>query len=233
MAPEALASSTSLSLMAPTPRWTTSTRTSLVLSWASASASASAGPPWSALMMIRSAATPPSLSARLKSSRLVPFWLRRFCASRSSRCRFWAISRASLASVTTAKVSPAAGTPSKPRICTGIDGPASFTVLPRSSYSARTRPENLPQMKLSPPRSVPRCTRIGRQRTLARVERGLEHGAMTLAVGIGLEIEDLGLEQDLIEQGVDPDALLGRDLGRERRCRRTPRARRCAAAGPA
>ena len=99
IAPDALASSTSLSVMAPTPRWTTSTRTSLVLSWASASASASAGPPWSALMMMRSAATPPSLSARLKSSRLVPFWLRRFCASRSSRCRFCAISRASLASV--------------------------------------------------------------------------------------------------------------------------------------
>ena len=39
-----------------------------MLSWASASASASAGPPWSALMMMRSVATPPSLSARLKSS---------------------------------------------------------------------------------------------------------------------------------------------------------------------
>src|SRR2546425_2436061 len=42
MAPEALASSTSLSVMAPTPRCTTSTLTSGVESWASASASASA-----------------------------------------------------------------------------------------------------------------------------------------------------------------------------------------------
>ena len=53
------------------------------------------------------------------------------------------------------------------------------------------------------------------------------------AVGVGLEVEDVGLQQDLLEQAVDAGALLGRDRGRERRCRRTPRARRCAAGGPA
>src|SRR5439155_11789592 len=53
------------------------------------------------------------------------------------------------------------------------------------------------------------------ERALARVERGLEHRAMAFALGIGLEIEDLGLEQDLLEQGLDADALLGGDFGRE------------------
>ncbi len=158
MAPDARASSTSLSVMAPTPRRTTSTRTSGVLSWARASARASAGPPWSALMMMGRVETAPSFSARLKSSRLVPRWLRRLWASRSSRWRFWAMSRASPASDTERKLSPADGTPSKPRICTGIEGPADLTVLPRSSNIARTLPLYSPQMKLSPVASVPRCT---------------------------------------------------------------------------
>jgi hypothetical protein len=45
-----------------------------------------------------------------------------------------------------------------PSTCTGIAGPADFTVLPRSSSSARTRPENMPTMKSSPTFSVPLCT---------------------------------------------------------------------------
>ena len=36
---------------------------------------------------------------------------------------------------------------------------------------------------------------------------------MAFALGIGLEVEDLGLEQDLLQQGLDADALLGGDLG--------------------
>ncbi len=54
------------------------------------------------------------------------------------------------------------------------------------------------------------------QRALARVEGGLEHRAVALAIGIGLEIKDLGLKQDLLEQQVDTGALLGRDLGGQR-----------------
>ena len=54
IAPDALASRMSLSVIGPDAAVDDSTRTSPVLSWASASASASAGPPWSALMMIRS-----------------------------------------------------------------------------------------------------------------------------------------------------------------------------------
>ena len=177
-----------------------STRTSLVPSWASASASASAGPPWSALMMIRSCVTAPSLSAREMSSSVPPRAERRFCASRSSRWRFCAISRASLASDTTRKVSPADGTPSKPRIWIGIDGPTSLTGLPRSSKSARTRPENLPQMKLSPTVQRALLHQHGGERALAGVEGRLDHRALRLGVGIGLELENFGLQQDLVEQ---------------------------------
>ena len=186
-----------------------------MLSWASASASASAGPPWSALMMIRSAATSPSLRARLKSSRLVPFSLRRFWASRSSRCRFWAISRASSASVTTAKVSPAAGTPSKPRICTGMRRAGLLHRLaPLVVQRANAAGELAADEVVAAAQGAP-LDQDGGQRALARIERGLEHGAVALAVRIGLEVEDLGLEQDLLQQAVDAGALLGRDLGRE------------------
>jgi hypothetical protein len=46
----------------------------------------------------------------------------------------------------------------KPRICTGIAGPACLTGLPRSSNRLRTRPEYMLQMKSSPTLSVPFCT---------------------------------------------------------------------------
>ena len=71
-------------------------------------------------------------------------------------------------------------------------------------------------MKSSPPCRVPLLHQNGRQRTLARIERGLEHGAVAAAVRVGLEVEDLGLQENLLQQGVDAGALLGRDLGGER-----------------
>ena len=47
--------------------------------------------------------------------------------------------------------------------------------------SARTRPENLPQMKLSPTREGALLHQDRGERTLARIERRLEHGAVHLA----------------------------------------------------
>src|SRR5207247_1433807 len=111
-------------------------------------------------MMMRSAAAPPAARSAMKSSSVFTRPVRRCCASRSRRWRFCAISRAAPASAITLKVSPASGTPSKPRIWTGVEGPASVTVSPRSLYMARTRPENWPQMKSSPTRRVPFWTRI-------------------------------------------------------------------------
>ncbi len=103
----------------------------------------------------------PAAACDMKSSSdTTPFVVRRLLASRSSRSRRWAISRAWLASSTTTNWSPAIGTPVRPSTCTGIAGPASLTCLPRSSSRARTRPECRPQMKSSPTCSVPLCTRI-------------------------------------------------------------------------
>jgi len=76
----------------------------------------------------------------MKSSSVLARPLRRSVASRSSRWRFWAMSRASLVSAMPWNESPASGTPSKPSTCTGVDGGAASTALPRSSYMARTRP---------------------------------------------------------------------------------------------
>ena len=48
--------------------------------------------------------------------------------------------------------------PVSPSTSTGVEGPADFTGLPRSSISARTRPTTGPAMKLSPTWSVPSWT---------------------------------------------------------------------------
>ena len=51
-----------------------------------------------------------------------------------------------------------------------------------------------------------------RDRALARVELGFNNSARRAAVRIRLEIENLRLQQNLIEEGVDVRALLGGDL---------------------
>src|SRR6185503_17696703 len=50
---------------------------------------------------------------------------------------------------------------------------------------------------------------------LARIERRLEHNTVALSRRIGLEVEDFSLEQNLLQEMLDPGALLGRDLRRE------------------
>src|SRR5476649_580933 len=111
-------------------------------------------------MRMRSArASPPAACVMKSSSVTPPRVVRRLFASRSSRSRRCATSRAAVASSTTSSWSPAIGTPCMPSTCTGMAGPADLTALPRSSSSARTRPENMPTMKSSPTRSVPSFTR--------------------------------------------------------------------------
>ncbi len=72
-----------------------------------------------------------------------------------------------------------------------------------------------------------------RDRTLARIELRFDDGADGATIRVRLEVEDFGLQQNLIEQLGDVRALLRRDLASRASCRRTPRARRRAAAGPA
>ena len=55
--------------------------------------------------------------------------------------------------------SPALGTSLRPRISTGVDGPASFTRRPLSSIMARILPKHAPAAMVSPTLKVPFCTR--------------------------------------------------------------------------
>ena len=52
----------------------------------------------------------------------------------------------------------------------------------------------------------------GRQRALALVEPGLDHGGFRRAIGVGAQFEQFGLEQDLLDQSVETRAGLGRNL---------------------
>ena len=78
-----------------------------------------------------------------------------------SRCNCWrltAILRASRSSSKTWNLSPAFGAPSKPKMETGTDGPASSTRAPRSLNMALTLPLNWPAKTASPMRMVPPST---------------------------------------------------------------------------
>ena len=127
-------------------------------SLASASATASTEPCTSPLMMTRSSCCPAS-GMRLESSssdtlavagmRLLAIFPRRLSA----------ISWAFFGSFTACIGSPAPGTSDRPRISTGVDGPASWMFLPCSFVIARTLPKPAPARMKSPTRSVPSWTR--------------------------------------------------------------------------
>ena len=78
--------------------------------------------------------------------------------SRRLRSRYSVISRARASLSTTTMWSPASGADDMPSTSTGIDGPASVTVSPRSSTRARMRPQAEPATTMSPVCSVPRWT---------------------------------------------------------------------------
>ena len=65
---------------------------------------------------------------------------------------------------------------------------------------------------MSPIFSVPRLDQDGGDRAAALVELGLDDDAFGGAVGIGLEVEHFGLQQDRLEQLVEIGALGRRDL---------------------
>ena len=57
----------------------------------------------------------------------------------------------------------------------------------------------------------------GRDRPAADVEARLDHDALRRGLGIGLELQDVGLQQQHLEQLVQPGALLGGDVDEDRR----------------
>ena len=122
------------------------------------------------------------------------------------------ISRARPSFSTTTNGSPADGTPARPRISTGVDGPASAIWRPLSSSIARTRPHSAPATTMSPWFSVPVCTSTVADRAAAAVEPAFDHRAFGRAVRIGLQVEDFGLQQDRFLQLVEAGLLQRRDL---------------------
>ncbi len=114
-------------------------------------------------------------------------------------------------------VSPGCGSAESPSTSTGVDGPAFLTLRPRWSKSARTLPSTVPAMKRSPSLIVPSCTSTLRDRTAAAIELRFEHGALRHALRVGLEVGDVGDEQEHLEQLIEVLALPRRDLDRDRR----------------
>ena len=76
---------------------------------------------------------------------------------------------------------PAAADPSSPSTSTGVDGPAVLVGRPRSSISARTRPTIGPAMKVSPTLQRAVLDEHGGDRPAAFVELGFEHRARRAA----------------------------------------------------
>jgi hypothetical protein len=80
----------------------------------------------------------------------------------------------------------------------------------------RTRPQVEPVTKMSPTASEPSCTSTGGDDAAAGLLARLEHDALRRHLGARLELEDVGGEQDHLEQGVDALLLERRDRHRDR-----------------
>ncbi len=144
IAEEALAKLTSDSLIAPTPPWITFTTTSSLVSFKRLCFTASTLPCTSALIIIFSSFRLPAwIWLNRSSSDILAFVSSRsfslFCATNVSAKLF-----ASLSFSCAMKISPAFGTSFKPKISTGVEGVASFTLRPLSSIIARTLPLEAP-----------------------------------------------------------------------------------------
>ena len=120
---------------------------------------------------------------------------------------------------TTANGSPASGAESKPRISTGTDGPASATISPRSSMSARTRPHAVPATTISPTLSVPRCTSTVPTGPRPRSSLASITTPSAERSGLAFSSQQLGLQGDRLEQLVEAGLLQGRHLDLERLAR--------------
>ena len=104
----------------------------------------------------------------------------------------------------------------RPSTCTGVDGPASLICSPLSSMSARTRPQAAPATSGSPTLRSAALHEDRGHGAAADVEVGLEDHAPGPPVGLGLELLDLGDDEEVLEQVVDAGALERRDLDHDR-----------------
>ena len=137
---DALARLTSDSLIAPTPPWMILTTTSSLESFRRLCFTASTEPCTSAFTMMFSSLRSPAWICENRSSRDILAFVSSSSRSLPSLTKVSAKFLASLSFSHATKISPAFGTSERPRISTGVEGPASFTLLPLSSIIARTLP---------------------------------------------------------------------------------------------
>ena len=214
---DAVASSTSDSLMAPTPVWMIRILTLSSLSFVSVSASTSAEPCTSALMMIGSSLMSPSAICCCSDSsvRRPPLLAERLflglrLAVRDDLPRLDRI-------VDDLERVARRGQRRRPSTSTGVDGPAFLTLRPEVIESARTLPSTVPAMKRSPSLSVPSCTSTVATGPRPRSSLRLEDGALRRALRIGLQIREVRDEQDHLEQLIEILPLARGHFDRDRR----------------
>ena len=108
--------------------------------------------------------------------------------------------------------SPADGTTDRPSTSTGTDGPASVNLAAlvvdhRPDLARRgAGHEHIADAQRAA------LDEHGRERAAALVELGFDHRAFGRALGVGLELEDFGLELDRLEQFVEVGLLGRRDF---------------------
>ena len=209
---EALASWMSLSVICPTPASSTRTFTSSCASFSTTTWIASALPCTSALIRTATSFCSPAwMRASIWSSVPRAPTAAPAALSRCRRSRNSVISRARPSFSTTTNGSPADGAPLRPRISTGVDGPASVIGLPLSSSIARTRPHSEPATTISPCSKRAALHQHGADRAAAAIEPAFDHRTFGRAVRVGLQVENFGLQQDRLLQLVEAGLLQRRN----------------------
>ena len=178
-------------------------RTSSLWIWSSAWRMAPSEPCTSALRMMRSSLVWPAWIWRYRSSSVArpPLWAGVRVARRSS-----IMVRAVFSSATTRRMSPAAGTSPRPSSTTADDGPALCDAL---ALAVLQRPDAA--VGVADDDDVADLERAGldeegRDGAAALVQLRLHDRADGRALGVGLELLDVGDDEDRVQQVVDAGA---------------------------
>ena len=199
------------SVMAPVAAWTMLILTLSELRAGRSPARTSTLPWTSALRTMASSLTWPSSIFLKRSSRVIRSALTG-SSFRTLDRRYSAMSLAVSRLSTTWKDSRPTGTSEKPRTSTGTDGPAFLIGFPTSSYRARTFPAEVPGDEGLAAARVPCWTMTVARGPFWASRRASRTTPWAGTLGIGLELDDVGHEEDHLQEVVDVLSVLGRDL---------------------
>ena len=181
--------------------------------WILSSASLSASRlPWTSALTTRLRSRTLPAAMRAKTSSSVSACCLASASVLSRLARFWPRARAARSSLTTRQNSPATGSSSKPMISTGVEGPPLLSGSPRKSRMARTLAAGLAGDDRVADAEGAAVDEDRRDDATARVDLGLDDEPAGRRVRVGLEVADLGHQQEHVEEVVEPDALLGARL---------------------